>query len=87
MGGLFLFASALFFAAVMFGTGLAGKKHEPEPIEFAEPLEPPGEKARVLDKMWSWTVRAVLLVIIAYGIPIAQHISMERFGSRGLSPF
>ena len=87
VGGLFLFASALFFAAVMFGTGLAGKKHEPEPIEFAEPLEPPGDKARVLDKMWIWTVLAVLLVIIAYGIPIAQHLSMERFGSRGLSPF
>ncbi len=87
VGGLFLFASALFFAAVMFGTGLAGRKHEPEPIEFAEPLEPPGEKARVLDKMWIWTVLAVLLVIIAYGIPLAQHLSMERFGSRGLSPF
>ncbi len=87
VGGLFLYASSLCFIAVMVGTGLAGKKMTPEPIEFAEPLEEPGDKARVLDKLWIWVVIAIVLVVAAYAYPIAEHLSIERFGSRGFSPF
>jgi cytochrome c oxidase subunit 1 len=87
VGGLFLYASALCFVAVMFGTGLAGKKVAPAPIEFAEPLQAPGQKARVLDKLWIWFVIAIVLVVLAYGIPIGEHLAMPRFGSRGFSPF
>jgi cytochrome c oxidase subunit 1 len=87
VGGLFLFASAIFFAAVMFGTGLAGTKRPQRQIEFAEPLQPPGRKGLILDNMKLWTALAIVLVIAAYAIPIIQHLSMERFGARGLSPF
>ncbi len=87
VGGLFLYASSLCFIAVMLGTGLAGKRVAPEPIEFAEPLEDPGDKASVLDKLWIWVVIAVVLVVAAYAYPIAEHLSIERFGSRGFSPF
>ncbi len=87
VGGVFLFISAAFFALVMLGTGFAGQKREQEPIEFAQPVEPPGDKVAVLDKMGLWTGVAIVLVIAAYAIPIISHLSMERFGSRGFSPF
>ncbi len=87
VGGLFLYASSLCFIAVMFGTGLAGKKMPQEAIEFAEPLEEPGAKARVLDKLWIWVLIAIVLVLIAYAYPILEHLSIETFGSRGYSPF
>jgi cytochrome c oxidase subunit 1 len=87
LGGVFLFASALCFVAVMFGTGLAGRKSEQGPIEFAQPIAPPGDKARVLDKMWIWFAVAVVLLLAAYAVPLAEHLALPRFGSRGFSPF
>jgi len=83
-GGLLLYGSALCFVAVMFGSLLAGPKKELTPIEFAEPLEPPGDKALILDKLWIWVLIAVILVIAAYAIPLFQHLSMERFGAPGV---
>jgi cytochrome c oxidase subunit 1 len=71
----------------MFGTGLAGARRPQDKIEFAEPLQPPGRKGLILDNMKLWTALAIVLVIAAYAIPIIQHLSMERFGARGLSPF
>ncbi len=87
VGGVLLFVSSLCFVAVMFGTGLAGQKREQPAIEFAEPLESPGDRAPILDRWRLWVVVAVVLVIAAYGIPIVQHLSAETFGSPGLSPF
>lgn len=86
-GGLLLFASAGFFMLVMIGTGLAGKKREPEPIEWAEPLEPANPRVTLLDRFGLWTAVAVLLVLIAYAYPLWSHLRMERFGSPGYSPF
>ncbi len=87
VGGLFLFASAGFFFLVMLGTGLAGKKREPEPIEWAEPLEPTSPRATLLDRYGLWTAVAVLLVLIAYAYPLWSHLRMQRFGSPGFTPF
>ncbi len=83
VGGLFLYASALCFVAVMFGTAIAGRRGVTRTIEFAEPLEPPGEKARVLDRLWIWVVIAVALVLAAYAVPLVQHLQLERFGAPG----
>jgi cytochrome c oxidase subunit I len=87
VGGIFLFVSALCFVSVMFGTGLAGKKVAPQPIEFAEALGGPNDRAPILDKLWIWLVLAIVLVIAAYAWPIAEHLATPRFGSRGFSPF
>ncbi|UCF18210.1 MAG: b(o/a)3-type cytochrome-c oxidase subunit 1 [Gemmatimonadota bacterium] len=87
LGGVFLFVSALCFVAVMFGTGLAGKRAPQADIEFAEPLEEPGSKARILDRMGLWVVVAVALVAAAYAYPIIQHLATERFGARGVPVF
>jgi hypothetical protein len=56
-------------------------------LDFAEPLEPPGPRAAIFDRLGLWTVAAVILVLIAYGPPIWNHLQMARFGSPGFSPF
>ena len=87
VGGIFLFISATCWVAVMFGTGLAGRRIEPGPIEFAEPLQGENGKAPILDRFGLWATVAAVLVVLAYAWPIAQHLSMERFGSPGFTPF
>ena len=87
VGGLFLFASAAFFMLVMIGTALAGRRREPEPILWAEPLQPVAVRRTLLDRYGLWTAVAVLLVIVAYAYPLWMHLRMARFGSPGYSPF
>ncbi len=87
VGGLFLFASAGFFMLVMIGTALAGRPREPEPILWAEPLQPVAVRRTLLDRYGLWTAVAVLLVIVAYAYPLWMHLRMARFGSPGYSPF
>ncbi len=86
IGGLVLFASAAFFLLVMLGTALAGKRRAPEPLEWAEPLHPVG-KPGLLDRFGLWVLVAVVLVLIAYAVPIWNHLRMERFGSPPFTPF
>jgi len=86
VGGLLLFASALFFVLVMLFT-LFGAKSEPETLEFAEPLEPASPRAAIFDRLDLWTAAAIVLVVIAYGPPIWNHVQTTRFGSPGFSPF
>jgi cytochrome c oxidase subunit 1 len=85
-GGLLLFLSALFFVLVMLFT-LFGTESQPEALEFAEPVEPPGHRAAIFDRLGLWTAAAVILVVIAYGPPIWNHLQLARFGSPGFSPF
>jgi cytochrome c oxidase subunit 1 len=87
LGGVFLYASALCWIAVMIGTGLAGKKADMGPVEFAEPVEPPGNKALILDRMKLWVIIAAVLVAMAYAVPIFQHLQLERFGAPGFNMF
>ena len=87
VGGLLLFASAAFFVMVMLGTWVAGKKHEPDPIEWAEPLEPVAAKAGWLDRYGTWSLVAIAIILIAYAVPLWHHLQMPRFGSPGFKPF
>ena len=87
LGGVFLFTSAGFFILVMLGTGLAGKRRDAEPIEWAEPLEPTSPKATLFDRYGLWTAVAVVLVLIAYAYPLWSHLQMQRYGSPGFTPF
>ena len=86
VGGIVLFASALFFVLVMMFT-LFGPRVAVERVEFSEPLEDPGKKGTYLDRLGYLTALAVLLIVIAYAYPIWQHLQMPRFGSVGFSPF
>jgi cytochrome c oxidase subunit 1 len=87
VGGLFLFASAACFILVVLGTWVAGKQREPEPIEWAESLEPIGATRTWLDRFGLWTAVAVVIILIAYAIPLWHHLQMPRFGSPGFKPF
>jgi cytochrome c oxidase subunit 1 len=87
VGGLFLFTSAAFFVLVVLGTWLAGKKREPEPILWAEPLHPIATQRTWLDRYGMWTLIAVVLILIAYAYPLWQHLQMTTFGSPGFKPF
>jgi len=53
-GGVLLFTSSAFFLLVMLGTVAAGKRVERKPLEFAEPLHPPGVRAGIFDRMGIW---------------------------------
>lgn len=89
LGGIVLFASAGFFVLVMLGTLLAGKRIEPEPIEWAESLGAPadGYRETVWDRLGLWFVVAVILVMLAYAYPLYELFQLERFGSTGFKPF
>jgi cytochrome c oxidase subunit I len=87
VGGLFLFASAGFFVLVMLGTWLAGKRQDPQPIEWAEPLHPVAARTTLLDRYGLWTIVAILIVLIAYAVPLWQHLQMTTYGSPGFKPF
>ncbi|NOT06577.1 MAG: cytochrome C oxidase subunit I [Gemmatimonadales bacterium] len=89
LGGLVLFASAACFVAVILGTLLAGKRTAPQMIEWAEPLSPPtdGFRAGLWDRLGLWFVVAVVLVILAYAVPLWDVLHLTRYGSPGYKPF
>jgi cytochrome c oxidase subunit 1 len=87
VGGVFLFTSSAFFMLVMIGTAFAGRRRDPEPIVWAEPLHPAPTRRTLFDRYALWTAIAILLVIVAYAYPLWAHLRMARFGSPGFSPF
>jgi hypothetical protein len=68
---------------------LADKRHDPVPIEYAQPLATPegGFKVGLCDRLGTWCVVAVVLVVIAYAIPPWDLLSLDRFGRPGFKPF
>ncbi len=89
LGGIVLFASAGFFVLTMMGTLLAGRRIGPAPIQWAEPLEVPegGFKRTIWDRLGVWFLIAIVLVVLAYAIPLWDLLHLDRFGSRGFTPF
>jgi len=86
VGGIILFASALFFVLIMAFT-LFGARTDSGELPLAEPLEDPGSTGGILDRLGLLTLIAIALVVIAYAYPIWHHLQMPRFGSPGYSPF
>jgi cytochrome c oxidase subunit 1 len=86
VGGLVLFASALFFVLVMAFT-LFGARAAARPLEFAESVEPEPAQGPWLDRLGLLTLAAAALIVCAYAYPIWHHLQMPRFGSPGFSPF
>jgi cytochrome c oxidase subunit 1 len=89
VGGVILFASAACFVAVIAGTLLAGEKREQPAIEWAESLGTPadGYRASVWDRLGLWFAIAVVLVVIAYAVPLWDLLHLTRYGSPGYKPF
>jgi cytochrome c oxidase subunit 1 len=86
VGGVVLFLSSLCFVVVVLATWLGGRRIEPPPFEFAEPLGG-APKLGVWDRLGMWTVVAIVLVALAYAYPLAHLLSLERYGSPGFQPF
>jgi len=89
LGGVILFVSAMFFVLVMLGTLLAGQRRDQEPIVWAESLSTPADGLRpgMWDGLWPWFACAVVLVAIAYVIPLWDILHMTRYGSPGFKTF
>ena len=87
VGGVVLFASAGFFVLVMVGTLLAGPRREQPGIQWAESLGTPSDASTIWDRLGLWFGVAVVLVVIAYAIPLYDLLSLTRYGSPGFKPF
>ena len=89
VGGVVLFASAGFFVLVMLGTLLAGERRAQAPIIWADALGEPagGYRAGIWDRLGLWFAVAVVLVAIAYVIPLWDLLHLTRYGSPGFKPF
>jgi cytochrome c oxidase subunit 1 len=86
VGGVILFLSSLCFVIVVLGTWFAGRRIDPPPFEFAEPLGGAPEPG-IWDRLGLWTLVAIGLVLLAYAYPLAHLLSLQRFGSPGFQPF
>jgi cytochrome c oxidase subunit 1 len=77
IGGTLLFLGAVMFLVVILGTWLADRGRGRLRVSSALPpaLSGPEQSPRVLDDMRVWVLIAVVLVVIAYGVPIATMVS------------
>ena len=89
LGGIVLFASASMFVLVMLGTLLAGPREGQPKMLWAESLDAGARPSRpgIWDRLWFWWAIAVVLVVIAYGMPLWDLLHMTRYGSPGFRPF
>ena len=71
LGGTLLFVSLCLFLAVVIATWLAPKGGELRVNGVIPPaLSGPESGPRVLDNLWLWTLVAIALVVLAYGLPL-----------------
>jgi cytochrome c oxidase subunit I len=89
LGGVIVFTSAMLFVAVIVTTLLKGKPRPVEKLEWADALGAPegGFRSSVWDRLGLWWAVAFVLVLIAYAVPLAHILTMQRFGSPGFKPF
>ncbi|KAB1191999.1 cytochrome C oxidase subunit I [Haloferax sp. MBLA0076] len=71
LGGTLLFLSVVLFLFNMLLTSLGEKSDRPVDEYLPEPLSGPEGSPRVLDNLGLWTGIAVVLVILAYTLPLA----------------
>ena len=85
-----LFVSAMFFVLVMVGTLLAAsgtsRSRSSGPNRSAMPARRLSADG-VWDRLGLWFGIAVVLVVIAYAIPLWDLLHLTRYGSPGFKPF
>jgi cytochrome c oxidase subunit 1 len=87
IGGLVLHISAMFFVLVMLASIFGSKKPETATIEWAEPLGETSSAPSIWDRLGLWFAVAVILVVIAYAIPLWDIFNLTRYGSPGFKPY
>ena len=88
-GGIIVFTSALCFVLSIGKTLLHTPDGERQPLLWAEPLETEAATASVSswDRLGRWWAIAVVLVLIAYALPLMDIFRLTRYGSPGFKPF
>ncbi|MCM2317375.1 MAG: cbb3-type cytochrome c oxidase subunit I [Thermoanaerobaculia bacterium] len=86
VGGVILFVSAMLYIVVVAATALWGRRVNGQTIEFSEPLEGAPEYG-LWDRFAIWATLAVVLIVLAYAVPISHLYMMERFPSLPQMPF
>ncbi|MFB6068830.1 MAG: cbb3-type cytochrome c oxidase subunit I, partial [Halobacterium sp.] len=76
IGGTFLFLGIAMFLVVFFGTWLSGRGgtlrvsgHIPDPLSGSD------DSPVILDNLKLWTAIAIVLIVIAYGLPLMGMLS------------
>jgi len=85
VGGVILFLSAALFLIVVSGTFMGRAVVPVTPVQFAQPLEPAVQSS--WDRIGLWTIVAIVLVVLAYGYPLATLLAHPRYGSPPFKPF
>ncbi len=83
IGGTLLFVSGGVFILNMMMTAWVAKRAEPEPVPFAEASSGPEDAAPLLDRWGVWVPAALVMVLLAYGVPLAQLVSQTELLSPG----
>ena len=88
-GGIIVFTSALCFVLSIGKTLLHAPDSDRQPLLWAEPLEPEpaGASVSLWDALGRWWAIAVVLVLIAYALPLMDIFRLTRYGSPGFKPF
>ncbi len=87
IGGFVLFASSLCFLTVVVATILFGKKIKAPEITFSQPLDGPPAATNIWDRFGLWTAVAIVLILVAYAVPLYDLYTLPRFPSPGFKPF
>ena len=86
IGGTLLFISTLLFLTVVVMTVLGDKVDGLPANEYADTLSGPEDAPLILDNLKLWAGIAVLLVVLAYSLPLASIISRRGLFGPGGSP-
>ncbi|WP_267641032.1 b(o/a)3-type cytochrome-c oxidase subunit 1 [Haloarchaeobius amylolyticus] len=83
IGAVFLFVSLGMFWLVFAGTWNADREKSTVVVDgvIPEPLSGPSDSPRILDNFKLWTALAIVLILIAYGLPV-----MDLLADGALSP-
>jgi len=84
LGGVLLFLSVVLFLFNVAATWAQDRVDTPVDDRIPEPLSPPSGAPLVLDNLALWTVIAIVLVVLAYTLPLASIITDA--GLLGKSP-
>ncbi|WP_178915996.1 b(o/a)3-type cytochrome-c oxidase subunit 1 [Natronomonas gomsonensis] len=75
IGGTLLFISLVLFLGNVIVSLFEGPMEGPVDFSLDDPLSGPEDSPKVLDNLWLWTAIAIVLVVLAYSLPIAAIVS------------
>ncbi|WP_265112523.1 b(o/a)3-type cytochrome-c oxidase subunit 1 [Halosolutus halophilus] len=87
IGGILLFVSAMLFLALMLLTAFNGGTEPIDDHRIPRPLSGPEDSPRVLDNLKLWAGIAIVLLVLAYGFPLASIVSRGGLFGPDIGPF